>query len=159
MLIGAGVIFAISFIPFASLACCLPQVGAALLTLHLFTAKYGLTLSAGRAMKLGIFTCLMGSLAAWAVAMAIYFLFNYQVGKEVAEMIFSFSIQMAEKGGNTQAVDQMKEQFAQQQAQGLGPAQIAMGLFGSAAFAAISGVIGGAIGAALFKRGPKEMKQ
>lgn len=159
MLAGATVIFVVSFIPYAALTCCLPQIIGTLLALHLFTSKYALTITAGRGIKLGILTCLMGGIAAWAVGTAIYFLFNYQVGREVGEMMFNFGLQMAEKGGNQEAVAQMKEQFAQQQAQGLTMAQIALGLLFGVIFAAIAGLIGGAIGAALFKRGPKEVKQ
>lgn len=159
MLIGASVLFVTSFIPFAALACCLPHIGAALLAVHLFTAKYALTLTAGRAMKLGIFTCLMGAIASWAVMMAIYFLLDYQVGKEVEDMMVNFSIQMTERGGNQAAADQIREQHAQQRAQGWGVMQISLSLLGGAVFAAIAGVIGGAIGAAIFKRGPKELKQ
>jgi len=153
MLAGAALIFVVSFIPFAAFTCCLPQVLAALLAVHLFTSKYALTLTAGRAMKLGIFTCLMGALAAWAVSMALYFVFDYQVGAREGEFI---ATRIAEMAGDENAVEQVRKALEEQRAKGLGPAQIAMGLFGSAAFAAISGVIGGAIGAALFKRGPKE---
>lgn len=159
MLAGATVIFIVSFIPYAAFSCCLPQVIGALLAIHLFTAKYSLTLKAGRAIKLGILTCLLGALAAWAVGMALYFLFHYQVGKEVGDVMFNFGVHMAERGGNQAAVDQMKEQYAQQQAQGLTLAQIGLGLVFGAVFAVVSGIIGGAIGAALFKRGPKEVKQ
>jgi len=158
MLIGATLIFVVSMIPYVSLAsaCCLPQIVGALLAVHLFTAKYSLTLSAGKAMKLGIFTCLMGMLAAWAVGMALLFLFDYQPGAKEIEMIVLKLVGMT---GNPDAVEQTRQQMEQQRAQGVGLAQIAVGLFGTVAFAGIAGVIGGAIGAALFKRGPKEMKQ
>ncbi len=156
MLTGAVLIFVVAFIPFASLSCCLPHVAAALLAVHLFTSKYALTLTAGRAMKLGIFTCLMGALAAWTVAMAIYFLFDYQVGAKDGEFI---AMKFAEMSGDPNAIEKVREALEQQQASGLGVLQIAMSLLGSAAIAAVAGVIGGAIGAALFKRGPKELKQ
>jgi hypothetical protein len=101
----------------------------------------------------------MGGIAAWAVATAIYFIFNYQVGAEVGDIMFNFSLQMAEKGGNQEVVEQMKEQYAQQKAQGMTMGQMAMGLLFGLIFGAISGLIGGALGAAFFKRGPKEVKQ
>lgn len=158
MLIGATLIFVVSLIPYVNLAstCCLPQIVGALVAVHLFTAKYSLTLSAGRAMKLGIFTCLMGMLAAWAVGMALLFLFNYQPGAKEVEMLVLKLVGMT---GNADVVEQTRQQFELQKAQGLGLAQIAVGLIGSVIFAGIAGVIGGAIGAAIFKRGPKEMKQ
>ena len=57
MLVGATLVFVASVTPYLSIAagCCLPQILGALLAIHLFTSKYALTLTAGRAMKLGIF--------------------------------------------------------------------------------------------------------
>lgn len=152
MAIGAAVIFVISFIPFAALTCCLPHIIGALLAIHLFTSKYSLTLTSGQGIKLGIFTCLMGAMAAWVVAMGLYFLLDYQVGAKEGEWI---ALTIAEKVGGQEALDQAKEAMEQQKSQGLGFAQIAGGFAGAAVFACISGLVGGAIGAAVFKRGPK----
>ena len=158
MLVGATLVFVASVTPYLSIAagCCLPQILGALLAIHLFTSKYALTLTAGRAMKLGIFTCLIGSLAAWAVAMALYFGFDYRLGAKESEAIVMKFVAMS---GNSQAVEQTRQAFEQQRLQAIGMGQIAIQLAGGAVFAAIAGVIGGAIGAALFKRGPREMKQ
>lgn len=153
MLTGAALIFVISFIPFAALTCCLPQLIGALLAVHLFTSKYGLTLTAGRGIKLGILTCLMGAMAAWAVAMGVYFLFDYQVGGREGEWI---ALTISEKVGGPEAVEKAREAMEQQKAQGMGLAQIAGGFVMAAVFACISGLIGGSIGSAIFKRGPKD---
>lgn len=153
MLSGAGLIFIVAFIPFAAFSCCLPQIAGALLAVHLFTSKYALTLTTGRGIKLGILTCLMGGMSAWVVAMGVYFLFDYQVGGKEGEWI---ALTIAEKVGGPDAVEQAKEAMAQQKSQGMGIAQIAGGFIGGAVFACISGLLGGSIGAAIFKRGPKE---
>lgn len=153
MLSGAALIFVVSFIPFAALTCCLPQIIGALLAIHLFTSKYSLTLTTGRGIKLGILTCLMGAMSAWVVAMGVYFLFDYQVGGKEGEWI---ALTIAEKVGGPEALEAAKEAMAQQKAQGMGIAQIAGGFVAGAVFACISGLLGGSIGAAIFKRGPKE---
>ena len=81
MLIGAGLIFGIAFIPYASMTCCLPSIIGALVAVHLYTRKYGLTLTYGKGIKLGVLTCLMGGLAAWAVG--IWVLTCWMLGKGI----------------------------------------------------------------------------
>ena len=152
MLIGATLIFVVSFIPYASFTCCLPHLAGALLAVHLFTRKCRLTISYGRGIKLGILTCLMGGLAAWAVMLGIRMLFDYQVGaKEGAAL----TLWLVEKMGNPEAVKQVKEAMEAQQAQGVTVRQVLGGLAGVGVFASLSGLIGGALGALLFKRGVK----
>ncbi len=152
MLIGAALIFVIGLIPFSALLCCLPQLGGALLAVHLFTATYRLTISYGRGIKLGILTCLVGGLALWVVAIAARLLFNYQFGAKESETIAVFFA----KFGGPEAVKAVQDAIAAQQAQELGVAQILIQLLATAVFAAVLGLIGGALGAVLFKRGPKQ---
>jgi len=153
MMIGATLIFIISFIPYAGLICCLPQWLGVLLTIHLYTSEYRLTLSTGQGIKLGILTCLLAGIAVWVVAMGLYFGLDYQVGAKESEWL---ALTMAEKMGGEEAVEQVKASLAQQQAKGLGVMEIGIGLVSSAFFACIAGLIGGALGAALFKRGQKD---
>lgn len=155
MLAGAGLIFVLTFVPFASLACCLPQVGAALLAVHLFTSRYSLTLTPGTGIRLGIFTCLMGALASWAAAMGLYFLLDYQVGAKESQMI---ALKIAEMAGGQQAVEQVRQALEQQRAQGMGMGTILASLLVGALMATLSGVLGGALGATFFKRGPQPPK-
>jgi len=151
MLIGAGIIFVVSFIPYASMSCCLPHLIGALVAVHLFTRKYGLTLSYGKGIKLGVLTCLMGGLTAWVVVMALMLLFGYQVGAKEGETIALFFAKM----GGPEAVEKAKEALAAQKSQGLTVVQVVLGFVSACVFTAISGVIGGALGAAIFKRGPR----
>jgi len=152
MLIGAALIFVVSFIPYASFSCCLPYLVGALLAVHLFTGKYRLTISYGRGIKLGILTCLMGGLATWVVMLAIRLLFDYQVGAKEGTAL---TLWLVEKMGNPEAVKQVKEAMEAQQAQGVTVGQVLGGLAGVGVFASLSGLIGGALGALLFKRGVK----
>ena len=150
MMIGASVIFVIAFIPFATLACCLPQVIGGLVALHLFTSQYSLTLSSGKAIKLAVLTCLMGAIASWVVAMGLYLGFDYQVGARESEWL---ALTMAEKLGGEEALEQAKLAMEQQKAEGLNFKNIVIGFVASTVFACVSGLISGAIGAAVFKRG------
>jgi hypothetical protein len=150
MMIGASVIFVMAFIPFATLACCLPQVAGALVAVHLFTSQYSLTLSNGKAIKLAILTCLMGAIASWVVAMGLYLGFDYQVGARESEWV---SLTLAEKLGGEKAVEQTRLALEQQKAEGLSLKNIVIGFVASTVFACLSGLIGGSIGAAVFKRG------
>jgi hypothetical protein len=152
MLLGAALIFGVSFIPYASFSCCLPYILAALLAVHLFTRKYGLTVSYGRGIKLGILTCLMGGLATWAVMLGIQLVFDYQVGRKEVETL---TLWLVEKTGNPDAVRQAREGLEAQRAQGVTVGQVVGGLVGVGVFASLSGLLGGVLGAALFKRGPK----
>jgi hypothetical protein len=152
MATGAALIFVVSFIPYASFSCCLPYLFAGLLAVHLYTSKYALTLSLGSGIKLGIFTCLMGGFAAWVVAMAIRLIFDYQVGAKEGEAL---GLYMAEKMGGPEAAKAAREAIAAQQSQGITVAQVLIGIASVAVFSALSGLIAGALGAAIFKRGPQ----
>ena len=155
MLIGAALIFVIAFIPYASLlgVCCLPQISGALLAIHLFTKEYRLTLTFGQAIKLGIFTCLLGGMASVLVAIGIKLLFGYQVGQEIQDLMLKIFNGMGPQW--QQAADKMKEAFDQQKAQGFSMMMLLTQAGGAAVYLCIAGLIGGALGAALFKRGPK----
>lgn len=156
MMIGASVIFVIAFVPYAVLTCCLPQVIGALVAVHLFTSQYSLTLTMGKGIKLAILTCLMGGIASWVVAMGLYLGFEYQVGAKESEWL---ALTLAEKFGGEQAVEQTKLALEQQQAEGLNFKNIVLGFGGTLVFACFSGLIGGSIGAAVFKRGEANSSQ
>ena len=151
MLIGAGIIVAVSFIPYASMACCLPHLIGAVVAVHLYTRKYGLTISYGKGIKLGVLTCLMGGLAVWVVITAVLLVFGYQIGAKDVEAI---TLYFAKLGG-PEAVEKTKEALEAQKNQGISVGHIVIGLVSVSVLAAISGLIGGALGAALFKRGPR----
>jgi hypothetical protein len=151
MMIGAGFIFVITFIPYSFMLCCLPQIFGALLAIHLFTKWHHLTLTYGEGIKLGILTALLGGLAAWVVAVAVMLLFHYQFNvKEVQAMM----LKIFSHFNKPEMIDKMKEAFEAQKAQGLTFTQLLIGLCSTVVTSAICGLIGGALGTALFKRGP-----
>ncbi len=152
MLLGAALIFVVAFIPYASFTCCLPSLVGSLLAVHLLTRKYRLTISYGRGIKLGILTCLLGGLAAWVVMLAIRLLFDYQFGAKETE---SLTLWFVEKMGNPEAVQKAKEAMEAAKSQGVTVGQVLGGLAGVAVFSSLSGLIGGALGALLFRRGGK----
>jgi hypothetical protein len=153
MLAGAGVIFVISFIPWVRMVCCLPYLLGALLAVHLFTRQYGVTLSTGRGIRLGILTCLLGGFAAWAVGTLIWLVFDVQLGAKEGEAL---GLWIAETAGGEEAVRQAREQMAQQRAAGVTLGQMLIGVVAVGITGAITGLIGGALGARMFRRGPKQ---
>ena len=159
MMIGAGFIFVVAFIPYAVFACCLPQIVGVLLAIHLYTSQYRLTLSFGEAVKLGIFTVLIGSLCAFAVSMLLLAVFKYHVGGEISGLIENWTLNFM-KSHNVPAdqIEQARNNFEQQKLQGVTVTMVVGGLVGSAVGAAITGLIGGAIGKYMFKRGPEPVQ-
>lgn len=154
MVIGGVLIFIITFIPFAVLSCCLPHIFGALLAIHLFTSQYSLSMTAREGIKLGILTCLLGGLSSWVVAMLLYFLFDYQIGGKEVEWM---TLTMAEKFSGEEAIEQVKIEMERQRAQGLSMLQIGIGLISNILFVCVSGLIGGSIGAKIFKRDPNNL--
>ncbi len=152
MMIGATCIFVVAFIPFASLACCLPQIFGAVLALHLFTSQYRLTLAYGDAIKLGILTVLIGAFASWLVAMLLLMTTGYQVGHEIMELMIKWFKSIPSMA---QAVPQMEEAMAKQKAEGLKVTNLLIGAVSLVVMSGVSGTLGGVLGAAMFKRGPK----
>jgi hypothetical protein len=149
MLIGAACIFVIAFIPYSGFLCCLPQIFAAALAIHLFTGKYRLTLTTGEGIKLGILTTLSGGMAAWAIAVALMMLFGYQVGHEIIDLMPKMF-----EHSNPEVAQKMREQFEAKKAAGIQLTDVLIGLCANVVSAGISGLIGGALGAVMFKRGP-----
>jgi hypothetical protein len=152
MMIGAAFIFVTTFIPFSALTCCLPIVLGVLLAIHVFTNSYRVTLSYGDGIKFGILTAMLGAYSAWIVALGLLQFAHYQVGQEVMDLIVKF----LSKSGNQDAINKMNEAMEQQRAQGITLGKLGIGLVTNAVWCAICGTMGGALGAALFKRGPKK---
>jgi hypothetical protein len=154
MMFGGLVVFVLSLIPYVSLSsiCCLPQIAGALVAIHLFTSRYRLTVSAGQGIKLGILAVLFGSLAAWAVAIAMQLLFNYQLNLKETEAIMLKAYSRL----GPDVVEKVKEAFEKQRAEGLTLGKMFIGLCTVLIASGIGGLIGGALGTALFKRGPRQ---
>ncbi|MDB6020015.1 MAG: hypothetical protein JWR19_4504 [Pedosphaera sp.] len=149
MLIGAGFIFAVSFIPYISLACCLPQILGVLLTIHLFTRWYQMTLTYGQGIRLGMLTAMLGSVAFWVVVMALWLGFGYLMHAKENEAIMMKIMSKA----SPEMLQAFKQAMEAQKTQEIGLPQILLGLCATVVNACICGLIGGALGAALFKRG------
>jgi hypothetical protein len=152
MLIGAALMFVIAFVPYSGFLCCLPQISGALLAAHLFTNQYRLTLTYGEGIRLGILTALLGGVTAWVVATVLLLLANYQVGGEMINVVLWIYAKLLP----ADAVEKIKDQIAAMNAAGPSVGKIMIGFVASVVTAAISGLIGGSVGAAIFKRGPKE---
>ena len=153
MLMGGGLVFILSIIPFVNLlGCCLIiQILGALLAVHLYTSKYHLTLSPGKGIVLGILSCLLGGIAAFVVTMILQ-----KLGLDFSQqMLQEQMIKWAESFGGPEVAEQMREEIERQNAQGVGLVQVIVGLVFSVIFNALGGLIGGAIGAAIFKRAPE----
>lgn len=155
MLIGASLIFVVSFIPFVSLLsmCCIPQILGILLAIHLFTKQYGLTLSFGKGIKLGILTALLGGFSSWLVAMGLLMTTGYQVGHEIQDLMIKYFDSAGPQF--KQAADAMRTAIEQQKANGVDFKIIATGAGFTLVFMCIAGLIGGSLGTAIFKRGPR----
>jgi hypothetical protein len=152
MMIGAAIIVVLSYIPYVRMGCCLLHWVGTLVAVHLFTQQYRLTLSYGGGIRLGVLTCLLGGYAAWIIGVALWLIFGTQVGAEEGRALGLF---LAEKLGGAEALEAAKQQMEAQQSQGITLGQVLIGAVSVGVIAAISGVIGGAVGAALFRRGPK----
>ena len=152
MLYGAAVVFVLSVIPFVNLlGCCLiPQILGALLAVYWFTNKYQLTISPGKGIILGILTCMLGGIAAFVVGMILQKLGINPVEKFTNQM----TIDLMERFAGPEAADAAREQIEKQMRQGLTAIQVVIGLFVSVGLNALGGLVGGAIGAAVFKKAP-----
>lgn len=157
MLLGAGLVFIISVIPFVNLlGCCLiPQILGAMMAVYWFTNKYQVTISPGKGIVLGILTCLLGGIAAFVVATILQKLgFN-----PVEKFTNQATIDLMEKFAGPEAAQAARDQIEKQMAQGLTALQVVIGLVVSLVVNAIGGLIGGAIGAAVFKKAPQAEQQ
>ena len=152
MMIGAGFIFVVTFIPYSALSCCLPMVGGALLAVHLFTKTYHVTLSIGDGIKFGMLTVMLGGMSAWLVALGLLQFAHYQVGKEIMDLV----MKLGSRSGNQEVINKMTEAMEQQRLKGVTLKDLGIGLVFNVIWTSINGTIGGALGAALFKRGPKK---
>lgn len=153
MLIGGGLVFILSIIPFVNfLGCCLIiQILGSLLAIHVYTNKYKLTLSPGKGIMLGILTCLLGGIAAFVLTMILQ-----KLGLDFSQQFMQEQmIKMAENFGGPEAAEQVREEIERQNIEGVGVVQIVIGLVISVIFNSVGGLIGGAIGAAVFKRAPE----
>lgn len=153
MMIGATVIFVVAFIPFAGVLCCLPQILGALLALHLFTRQYQLTLAYGDGIKLGMLTVLIGGVSAWLISILLLMTVHYQVGQEIMKLMVDLYTKLGPQFA--QVAQKMQEQMDKQKAEGVTTNMLLLGGCMQVIMSCISGLIGGALGTAFFKRGPK----
>jgi len=154
LMLGGLVAFIMGVVPVLNMSqcLCLPQIAGSLLAIHLYTKANGVTLSAGRGILFGIGASMIGGLAAYAVGAVLMILGI----NPVQDMMMEFFLQMAEKGGDPAAVEQIKQQMAHEPTGAELAMQLAMGFGINLVILSIGGLIGGAIGSAVFKRAPQE---
>ncbi len=151
MLMGASVVFAMSFIPFVNLlSCCLiPQVLGALLAVYWFTQKNQLTISSGKGIVLGILTCLLGGMAAYIIVTILQMLGINPWDEVMNDALISFLEKYA-----PDLADQVREEIEKQQREGVGAFARIISIFFTLILNTVGGLAGGAIGAAIFKKAP-----
>ena len=158
MLIGAGLVFVISIIPFIGLTfcCCIPQILGSLLAVYWYTNKYKITISPGKGIILGILTCLLGGIASYIVGIILMKLGINPMESAMQAFAEAMANWVEQQAGAAEA-EKVREEFAKAMSGEKTAVQIVIDLISVIAFYAIGGLIGGAIGAALFKKAPAEV--
>ncbi len=152
MLIGAVVIVVLSLVPYVRLVCCLTHLLGIWLAISLFTGRYRLTLSYGEGIRLGVLTSLLGNYGAWLIGVVLWLVMGDQPGAEEGRQLASW---IAGKFGGPEAVEDARKQLAAQATAAPGLRELGVGVVVVGISAAVSGVLGGATGALMFRRGPR----
>lgn len=152
MLIGAVVIGVLSLVPYVRMVCCLTHLLGIWLAVFLFTGRYRLTLSYGEGIRLGVLTSLLGNYGAWLIGVVLWLVTGDQPGAEEGRQLAFF---MAEKFGGPEAVEQVRKELAAQAVVTPGLKELGIGVVVVGISASVSGVLGGALGALMFRRGAR----
>jgi hypothetical protein len=155
ILYGGVLILVAGLIPFVNFTCCLPTIGGAMFAVYYFTNQYSLTLTASEGAKLGILAALVGGFAGILVGDLLQILgveFYIKQGESIGRFI-------AERLGGAEAARQADLQAAKRAAEGLKLTTVLIQIVSVVIFALIFGGIGGATGAAIFKKGKPEVPQ
>ncbi len=151
ILIGAGVIFIVSVIPFLNLInfiCCLGIIGGGFAGAFHYINAYSLTLSSGDGFKLGALAGLLGGLATLVVSFLLQAMFDYQLGTEEVQQ-FMLGI----FGTTPEAKTQLEQAFRQQRAEGLTVSNMLTATLGTLILYPLFAGLGGAIASSLVQRG------
>jgi hypothetical protein len=150
ILIGGGVIFVISIVPYLNLinGCCLGMLlGGGIAVWH-YANQYNLSLTSGEGFKLGAMAGLLGGLAGLVVGYVLLALFDYQPGaKEIKNLVLNLA------GSDPAVRAQMEESFREQSANALSATNIAIGTISTVIIYPLFAGLGGIIAASAFKKG------
>ncbi len=154
ILIGAVTTCVLSFIPIINMLCCLHYVLAGVVSVWHFTNRHSVTIETFKGIKIAFFSILLGGAFATIIGDALFLASGGGNLDGFKEMVIE---KIEEEGGpqSEQAV-QFIEQYMPDE---IGPVHL-VGLFIAqmiflAIGAAVTGAIAGALGAAIFKKGPK----
>lgn len=146
ILIGGLVVTVLStsYLGFINLVCCLGVVIGALVTVWHYTSTHSLTVTAGEGAGMGIRAGLIGVVAASLLNFAFA-----QAGLDATTFANQFMLDRFGDGMPPEQVDELERQIRE------GPSvqDLLMGLGIGALLYSLFGAAGGAIGAALFKKG------
>ncbi len=154
---GAAVTAIISLLPYISLIntlCCLGIMIGGAVTIFQYTNEYQLTMRGGEGFKLGALAGLLGGMVYFVIFTALQVLFNYQLNAEE-----TMNLMMALIGSDPQVREQMEEAFRKQKLEGVTMSTILIGFISTLIVYPIAGGIGGAIGAAVFRKGKTDLKE
>jgi len=150
ILIGGGVIFIISIVPYLNLinGCCLGMLlGGGVAVWH-YVNQYSLTLTSGEGFKLGAMAGLLGGLAGLVIGYVFVLLFNYQPGVDDSKRL------MLNLFGTDPAVRaQIEESFREASENALSATNIAIGTISTVIIYPLFAGLGGIIAASAFKKG------
>jgi hypothetical protein len=151
ILIGAGVIFIISVVPFLNLlnaVCCLGIIGGGFAGAFHYINAYSLTLTGGNGFKLGALAGLLGGLAALVVSFLLQAVFDYQPGTEEVQQ---FMLRIL--GTTPEAKMELEQAFREQRAEGLTVSSMLISTLGTLILYPLFAGLGGAIASSAVQRG------
>jgi len=157
LLWGAGVIVVTSLLPYVGILnnlCCLGVIVGGLVTAYQYINQYQLTIRGGEGFKLGALAGLLGGMGYFIIFTAVQMLLDYQINIEETKNLL-----IALFGSDPQAREQIEESFRKQKLEGVTISNILIGLISTLIIYPIAGGIGGAIGAAIFRKGKTDLKE
>lgn len=148
VLLGALVVtfFSLPFLNLINVLCCLGVIAGAMTAVWHYTSTHRLTISAGRGAVLGLYAGALGALFAFLVNLVLA-----QLGLG-GEAFAEFILSQLEGNVPPEQVEELRRQLGQSLTL---QAQLVSAFFNLVLYA-IFGAIGGAIGAAVFKKGEGE---
>jgi len=154
---GAGVIVVTSLLPYVGILsnlCCLGVIVGGLVTAYQYINQYQLTIRGGEGFKLGALAGLLGGIIYTVVFTAVQMLLDYQINIEETKNLL-----IALFGSDPQAREQIEESFRRRKLEGVTISNILIGLISTLIIYPIAGGIGGAIGAAVFRKGKTDLEE
>jgi len=140
-------ILSTSYLGLINMLCCAGVIIGALVAVWHYTSQNELTISAGQGAGLGVMAALLG----WAIAFVLNFVL-IKAGIRSDQAISQFILDKVGSNMSPEQYDQLLQQMEREVSFGAYFLNSLIGL----ALSALFGAIGGAIGAAVFKKAPPE---